>query len=86
MATTTHSALENLSREDLRSECFEIGCLLTNPDEFHRNIQRFVYGEHDPALGRSVDLGHDETRYWNRLGECLSLGNCILSDRSVEHE
>src|SRR6266702_3698685 len=86
MASATHLPLENLTREYLRIECFEIGCLLTDPDEFHGDVQRFVHGEHDPTFGRLVDQRATRMKSARRVNDDYVLAAVDSRVDSVESD
>src|SRR4051794_1367264 len=67
-------------------EVDEVGCGLTETDELHRDPELGLDGEHDAALRRTVELGEDDARDVDRLGELLCLHETVLSRRGVEHE
>src|ERR1044072_9412575 len=55
-------------------------------DQLHRDAQLTLHLEHDPALGRAVELGEHDARHVHYLGEHARLRQTVLPGRRVEHQ
>src|SRR6185295_1086213 len=69
-----------------RIEGNQIADRLAEPDQLHRQAELSFDGEHDPALGRAVELGQHHARHLRGVSELASLGKTVLSRRRVDDE
>ena len=64
----------------------EVVGLLPHPDEADRDAEVVLDREHDPALGRRVELGEHDAGQADGLVERLGLGQAVLAGRGIEDE
>src|SRR3954471_6538840 len=72
--------------EGLGVEGREVVGTLTEADELDRHTELALDRDDDAALGRAVELGQDDARHVDRLGEDLGLLQAVLPGRRVEDE
>src|SRR3954453_18457936 len=72
--------------EGLGVEGREVVGTLAQADELDRHTELALDRDDDPALGRAVELGQDDARHVDRLGEDLGLLQAVLPGRRVEDE
>ena len=59
---------------------------LAEADQLHGNAEFLLHAKDDPALGRTVELGQDDTGDLDHLGEDPGLRQAVLADRRVDHQ
>src|SRR5579871_431079 len=64
--------------ERLRVERSEVGHLLTDPDEAHRQLELVADAQDHATLGRPVELGEHDAAHLHRLLEDLRLLDRVL--------
>ena len=70
----------------MRGETGEVADVLALSEELDRDAGAFLHREHEPALGRAVELGQDEAGDPGVLEERLGLHHAILARRGIEHQ
>src|SRR5947208_3444072 len=69
-----------------RSHVDEVVGRLTEPDQLHRDAEIGLDREHDPSLGRAVELREHDPGHLDGVGELACLREPVLACRGVEHE
>ena len=68
------------------SNAHEIADRFAEADQLHRQAELGFDREHDPALGRTVELGQHDAGHLRRVAELARLGEAVLPRRRVDHQ
>src|SRR4051812_20699632 len=85
LAPSRRSAEQRLD-ERVGVERLEVVDRLADADELDREVDRLADGDDDAPLRGAVELGEDDARAADRLGEHLGLADRVLAVVGVEHE
>src|SRR5258706_381804 len=72
--------------ESGRVERREVIRTFAETDQLHRNSELLLYGDHDAALGRTVQFGEHHAGHVDRLGEHAGLFQAVLAGGGVQDE
>src|ERR1035438_1387247 len=87
LATTNAYASAEQRRHELhRIERHEVRWSLTDPDELDRQSELRSDRENHATFGRAIELGENDARHADRLGELTCLDYTVLAGRGIEHE
>ena len=70
----------------MRSETREVVDSFTLTHQFHGDRRFFLNSEHEPATGRTVQLGENKSRNPGLVEERTSLIESVLTGRRIEDE
>ena len=61
-------------------------CALTDPDGINRQLKFLGNRDQNSAAGRTIELGHDQTRHASTGAKHFNLRKCVLPRRRIQNK